>query len=102
MAIDLNRARAVLRLDADATSEDSLIEDLIESAKAHVEQHCDRKLVSGEPSGPEEMAMTPDVEQAILMLVAHWFNSREAAVVGTTSAQVELGFERLLMYRKRY
>jgi len=102
MALDVQSVKTHLRVELDFTGDDALIASYITSAKAHVEQHCDRKLVDGEPEEPEEMAMTPDVEHAVLMLVAHWYSNREAAVVGSTSNQVQLGFERLLWYRKRF
>jgi hypothetical protein len=74
-------------------------------ALAHVEQHCDRTLVvpvSGVELTPEQMELTPDVWQAVLLLVAHWHANREAVVIGTISSAVPLGFERLLWYRKRF
>ena len=100
--MDVALVRAQLRLDDDDTAQDALIQSYIDAAKAHIEQHCDRKLVDGEPDGPEEMALTKDVEQAILLLVGHWFSNREGVVVGVASGQVQLGVERLLWYRKRF
>lgn len=89
-----------LRIDGD--EENMLLESYIASAKAHVEMHCDRVLVDGEAADASQMALTKDVEQAILMLVGHWYANREAVVVGSMSASVQLGFDRLLWYRKRF
>lgn len=100
--MDLNLVRDQLRLDADDVEQDALLQNYIDAAKAHVEQHCDRKLVDADPQGPDEMELTKDVEQAILLLVGHWFANREAVVVGAVSNQVQLGVERLLWYRKRF
>lgn len=100
VTLDLDLVRAQCRIDD--TIEDPLLEQYIRSAISHVEMHCDRVLVEGEPEGPEQMVLTDDVKQAILMLVAHWAVNREAVVTGTTSAQVDLGVERLLRYRKRF
>ncbi|CAB3870261.1 head-tail connector protein [Achromobacter deleyi] len=100
--MDLGRVKAHLRLDPAVVSEDALIQGYIDSAAAHVEQHCDRKIVSGEPTGPGEMGMTKDVEQAVLLLVGHWYSNREGAVVGAVSNDVKLGVERLLWYRKQF
>jgi len=41
-------------------------------------------------------AAPADIQQAVLLLVGHWFENREAGVVGTTSEEVELGLEWLL------
>ncbi|MEX2903728.1 head-tail connector protein [Pseudomonas rhodesiae] len=98
--IDLARVKLHLRVDDD--EEDSLIGGYIEAAKSHVAMHCDRELVEAAPVGPDQMGITPDVEQAILLLVGHWFANREGVAMGTISTTVPLAVERLLMYRKRY
>lgn len=102
MNIDLANVKGHLRVDPEDASEDGLIQGYIEAAKTHVAMHCDRRLVDGEPASADEMGLTPDVGQAILLLVAHWFANREAAVTGTISSQVQLGVDRLLWYRKRF
>lgn len=98
--LDLANVKLHLRVDGD--DEDTLISGYIEAAKAHVEQHCDRKLVDGDPAEPEEMGLTRDVEQAVLLLVGHWYANREAVVVGTIATTMPLAVERLLWYRKRF
>ena len=65
--IDLARVKLHLKLDGD--EEDSLVTGYFEAAKAHVAMHCDRELVETVPTGPEQMGFTPDVEQAVLLLV---------------------------------
>lgn len=100
--MDMGRVKAHLRLDPLFSDDDQLIQGYIDAATAHVEQHCDRKIVAGEPAGPGEMAVTKDVEQAVLLLVGHWYSNREGAVVGATSTGVQLGVERLLWYRKQF
>lgn len=82
--------------------EHSLVEAYVAAAEAWVEQHCNRKLVTNEPAGPEEMALTKDVQQAILLLVGHWYTNREAVVVGAAPASVPMAVESLLWYRKRF
>ena len=37
-----------------------------------------------------------DMKQAILMLISHWYENREAVIVGTISAEVSLGVNQLL------
>lgn len=98
--IDLATVKMHLRVDGD--EEDALIGGYIEAAKAHVEQHCDRKLVDDNPVEPAEMGLTNDVVQAILLLVGHWYANREAVAVGTIATAMPLAVERLLWYRKRF
>ncbi|MGG3796531.1 head-tail connector protein [Pseudomonas paraversuta] len=98
--IDLARVKLHLKLDGD--EEDSLVTGYFEAAKSHVAMHCDRELVETAPTGPEQMGFTPDVEQAVLLLVGHWYANREAVVTGATPATVPLAVDRLLWYRKRF
>lgn len=98
--LDLATVKMHLRVDGD--EEDALIGGYVEAAKAHVEQHCDRKLVEGDPVEPEQMGLTRDVEQAVLLLVGHWYANREAVAVGTIATAMPLAVERLLWYRKRF
>lgn len=91
------------RIDTD--EEDELLKSYVAAALAHVELHCDRVLVDpvpDEPLQPDQMALTPDVWQAVVLLVAHWYAHREAVVTGPAATAVPLGFERLLWYRKRF
>lgn len=99
----LETLKQQIRIDGD--DEDTLLKGYVAAALAHVEQHCDRKLVvplDGVELPPEQMELTPDVWQAVVLLVAHWYGNREAVVIGTISSTVPLGFERLLWYRKRF
>ncbi|MFZ5935026.1 head-tail connector protein [Pseudomonas sp. HS6-2] len=98
--LDLATVKMHLRVDGD--EEDALIGGYVAAAKAHVEQHCDRKLVDTDPVEPEEMSLTSDVEQAVLLLVGHWYANREAVAVGTIATAMPLAVERLLWYRKRF
>ena len=98
--LEMTTVKMHLRVDGD--EEDELIGDYLEAAKAHVEQHCDRKLVEVDPVEPDEMGLTRDVEQAILLLVGHWYSNREAVVVGGAPSAVPLAVDRLLWYRKRF
>ncbi|KPY88956.1 head-tail connector protein [Pseudomonas syringae pv. tagetis] len=98
--IDL--ARVKLHLKVDSEEEDTLIAGYFEAAKSHVAMHCDRELVEGNPAGPEQMGFTPDVVQAVLLMVGHWYANREAVVIGGAPAEVPLAVDRLLWYRKRF
>ncbi|MGX1087426.1 head-tail connector protein [Pseudomonas sp. AP3_22 TE3818] len=98
--LDMTTVKLHLRVDGD--EEDALIGGYLDAAKAHVEQHCDRKLVDADPVEPDEMGLTRDVEQAVLLLVGHWYSNREAVVIGGAPSAVPLAVDRLLWYRKRF
>jgi hypothetical protein len=95
---------ALVRLQCNviADVDDVLLQHYVDAALAHAEQHCDRHLVDGDPADDTEMALTPDVLQAALLLVGHWCANKEAVVVGEIPVAVQLGFERLLWYRKTF
>src|SRR5690606_27019629 len=42
-----------------------------------------------------------DVKHAILMLVAHWFQTREAIVTGTIATSIPMGVDALLSNHRR-
>lgn len=88
------------RVDID--DEDDLVRGYVDAALAHVEQHCDRTLVEGTPANDGEMALTPDIWQAVYLIVGHWYANREEVVTGTIATSLPLGAERLLWYRKRF
>jgi hypothetical protein len=46
-------------------------------------------------------AAPEDIKQAVRMLVAHWYLNREAVVVGSTSAEVEIAVRALLRAHTR-
>ncbi|KPW88773.1 MULTISPECIES: head-tail connector protein [Pseudomonas syringae group] len=98
--IELSLVKTHLRVDH--IEEDVLIQGYIDAALAHVEQHCDRVLVDADPVLPEQMTLTKDIRQAVLLLVGHWYANREAVVIGTITSEVPLAVDRLLWYRKRF
>lgn len=107
MEIDWNAhpellTRIKLQAKVDNDVEDELIKGYVESALFHVEQHCDVELVESDPSEPNQLLVTPDIWQAVYLLVAHWYATREAVALGTIATTIPLGVERLLWYRKRF
>ncbi len=98
ITLDLNLVREQCRI-VDEVS-DALLQRYVDAALAYVQMECDRTLVEGEPANEDEMALTPDVHQAAMLLVGHWVDNRSA--VGKVTAEVALGVSRLLWYRKRF
>lgn len=97
--IDLPLVKTHLRVDGD--DDDLLISAYIDAAVEYVQQHCDRRIAES-PEGPEQMALTNDVKQAILLLVGHWYANREDVVTGTIASQLPMGVHALLWTRKRF
>ena len=97
--IDLAMVKSHLRVDG--TQEDPLIGAYLDGAVEYVQQHCDRRIVET-PVTSDQMALTDDVKQAILLLVGHWYANREEVVIGAAANQVPMGVTALLWTRKRF
>ena len=76
--ITLDRLRQQCRLDSDDTREDTQLTFYAQAARKAVENHINRPLF--DEAVPEEasegLVITEDIELAILMLTAHFFESR--------------------------
>ncbi len=46
--------------------------------------------------GASTSAVPEDIRHAILMLIGHWYENREALLVGTIAKPIEMGVEALL------
>ncbi len=97
--IDLALVKEHLRVDDNL--DDVIIGAYLNAAVAYVQQHCDRHIVEAPVSG-DQMALTDDVQQAILLLVGHWYANREEVVVGAVANLVPMGVSALLWTRKRF
>ncbi|WP_062381985.1 head-tail connector protein [Pseudomonas abietaniphila] len=97
--IDLALVKEHLRVDDDL--DDVIIGAYLNAAVSYVQQHCDRRIVEA-PLSDDQMALTDDVQQAILLLVGHWYANREDVVVNATANRVPMGVEALLWTRKRF
>lgn len=87
MALDLNDLKQHSNLVCDS-SEDVVLDRLLKAAQAHVERLLGFAVDNEDryPDGTPE-----DLNVAILQLAAHWYENREATVVGVTAQEVPLG-----------
>ena len=52
--------------------------------------------------GKDHTAAQPVVDQAILMLAAHWYENREASVIGVSAQSLPLWFDDLIANHRNY
>ncbi|MGN6311745.1 MAG: head-tail connector protein [Xanthobacteraceae bacterium] len=83
--LTLSDAKAHLNVTFDA--DDSLIEAKLDAAKAWVEAYTGEEITD---------STAAPVNQAVLMLTAHLYQNREAAIIGMTADTLPLGFLTLL------
>lgn len=78
---------------------DEYLERLLKAATAHVEASLGFAL-----DDPDEFpAGTPaDVEQAVLMLAAHFYENREASLVGVAIMAIPFGVQDIIRNHRRY
>lgn len=81
--ISLDMVKAHLRIDGDA--EDAYLESLIPVAHDYAEQYCDRRIydtpeaLSADPDPDKKPILETDtLRQAMLMMIGHWYATREA------------------------
>ncbi|MCD2185223.1 head-tail connector protein [Rhizobium sp. GN54] len=85
--IDLAAAKAHLSITDD--TDDALIEAKIAAAENHVASYLGKPLSEFDP-------MPAAIPEAILQLVGHLYENREATLVGVTIVDAALGFFDLL------
>lgn len=71
---------------------DAVLTRLLNAATSHV-----ASMLGVDNDAPAEV-----VDQAILMLAAHWYENREASTVGVTAQSLPLGFDDLIANHRNY
>ena len=90
--IDLPIVKAHLRVDHD--EEDALIEGYRDAALSAFETWTNRTLVSPDTALPDPVGnalrMSKSIQQGALLLIGHWYSSRETVVIGTITAELPM------------
>lgn len=95
------------RLDAESTAEDAWIEIRIKAAVLYVQRWTRRRLYekADDPlymADPDALLYAEDIETAMLMLIAHWYENREAVITNGTSSAIDLAVESILQPYRIY
>lgn len=101
--IDLENFKEQCYLDTNDDSQDRYLKSLIYAAISHAENYTNRVFFgsSDEMTGADnEMIITPDIEVAIMLLAAGWYENRENMNTGEVKS-IPFGFE-AIMYKYKY
>jgi uncharacterized phage protein (predicted DNA packaging) len=92
--LTLAEVKTHLRVGSD-TSEDSLITTYITAAREYVEGYQNRIYLSTDEEVTAE-TMTGIEKAACLLLIGHWYENRQAVVLGTPPSEVPFAVKALL------
>lgn len=104
--IEISTVREHCRIDADDTSEDSILTIYIGAAKRHIEKWTRRNLYetnadAGFDTDEDRLLLDDDIRLVILLLVGHWYANREAVSDKNTS-EMPLAVDALLQPYRIY
>ncbi|MDN7144151.1 head-tail connector protein [Pseudomonas sp. JQ170] len=90
--IDLVSVKAHLRVDGD--EEDVLIQGYTDAALSTFELWTNRTLIEEGAALPDPVGnalkITKAIRQGALLLIGHWYASRETVVIGTITAELPM------------
>ncbi|MBX5149573.1 phage gp6-like head-tail connector protein [Rhizobium lentis] len=92
-------ATAKAHMNVTEADDDTLIQGKIDAAEAHVENILGFKLASGFDGAA---GVPDDVKEAVLQLTAHFYENREASLVGVTASETPFGVWALLAPYREY
>lgn len=110
--LDLSIIKPHVRLELDETDEDVLLETYATAAQRLVENRTGRTLYAtegeipvdseGESTDDSALVLDDDLTTAMLLLIGHWFENREAVVIGSSAAELPMAVEALISPYRHY
>ena len=95
--IDLEVVKAHLRVDGD--DEDMLIQGYADAAISTFELWTNRKLIAEGDPLPDPvgnaLAFRKSIQQGALLLIGHWYATRETVAVGTIATEMPMATQAL-------
>lgn len=97
MSTTIEKLRAQCRIDLDDTTEDESLMLYYGAARRRAENFINRNLYEDEvpETDPDGLVIADDILLALMLLVGHWFNSREEAS-DVNKMSIPFGFTSLL------
>lgn len=104
--LELDMMKQQVRLEPDFTDDDALLQRYANAATRYVENHTGRKLFitdsdAAASGDTDALVLNDDIKTAMMLLVGHWYASREAVTAGATS-ELPLGVDALISPYRHY
>lgn len=97
MALDVDALKT--HLNGVPAEDEAMLDGLLGAATGHVQRVLGFDL---DDEGELPDGTPPELEQAVLMLAAHWYENREATLVGVSAQSVPHGVTEILAEHRRY
>jgi hypothetical protein len=85
--------------DGLGTADDALMGRKIAAAQEHIERLLGFKI---EVTYPTSVNVPADLKEAVLLLAGHWYENREASLVGVTAVVIPFGVEAIVNEHREY
>lgn len=89
--VDLDEVKEQLNQSLDI--DDDLIGRKIEAAQDHIERMLGFKVEERYGNGNNQEAVPPALKECVCQLAAHWYENREATLVGVNAHVLPLGVD---------
>ncbi|AQZ50531.1 head-tail connector protein [Martelella mediterranea] len=93
MIVTLDEMKAHLNITGD--QDDALIGKKIAAAQNHIERLLGFKIEETY-GGAEQEDVPESLAEAVMQLAAHWYENREAVIVGVTAIPMPLGVREII------
>lgn len=93
MIVTLDEMKAHLNITGD--QDDALIGKKIAAAQNHIERLLGFKIEETY-GGAEQEDIPASLAEAVMQLAAHWYENREAVIVGVTAIPMPLGVREII------
>lgn len=82
-------------LNVTESRDDDLVAGKVEAAQNHIERLLGYRIEETY-GGAEQDPVPPSLVEAVMQLAAHWYENREAVIVGVTAIPMPLGVREII------
>lgn len=105
MIVSLAEMKEHLNITADlGTADDALIGRMVSAAQGHIERLLGYQIETNYPPAgdPPVSTIPPSLVEAVCQLAAHWYENREATLVGVTAQDLPFGVWEIVREYREY